>query len=112
MSEKGSGKSRGQRPASTPEDIPVAGWSPTLPSGDYSYTVELVGTIQNELGRLTEAVQSLKEQSKEQSVELKAISKDVHAAKVVMGVVGSLLLLVFASIAWMVNTYISTHPPK
>jgi len=81
--------------------------TPSYPSGDYSYTVELVATIQNALGRLTEAVESLKEQSKEhgkelreqggelkeikeqvkelreQRKELSEIGKDVYAAKAV-----------------------------
>lgn len=85
---------------------------PQLPGADYSYTVELVGSIQNQLGKLTEAVDSLKTQSKEHGIELKTIAKDVHAAKVVFGVVGGLILLVCGFIAWLVNTYISTHPAK
>jgi hypothetical protein len=76
----------------------------SYPSGDYSYTVELVATIQHTLGRLTEAVESLKAQSKEHSDEIKAIGKDVYAAKAVgrtllwvVGVVGTLLGIVLAA---------------
>ncbi len=88
-----------------PPDIPV---SPTqqFPSGDYSYTVELVGSIQNTLGRLTEAVDSLKEQSKDYGKEIKEISKDLHAAKVtgrallwLVGAVGAILGIFLAAYA-------------
>lgn len=89
------------------------------PSGDYSYTVELVATINREIGRLTEAVNSLKEQSKDRDhkiddvlKEVHAVSKDIHAAKVTAGVVGGLFLTLAGFIAWMVNTYISAHPGK
>jgi F0F1-type ATP synthase assembly protein I len=71
-----------------------------------------LGTMRHSLGQLTEAVQGLKEQSKEQGKELKEIGKDLHAAKVVVSVVGGLIILVGGAIAWLVNTYISTHPVK
>lgn len=45
------------------------------PSGDYSYTVELVATVNREIGRLTEAVNSLKEQSKERDRRLEDLAK-------------------------------------
>ena len=44
-----------------------------------------MGTLQHQLGRLTEAVESLKEQTKDHGKDLKDISKDIHAAKVVGG---------------------------
>jgi hypothetical protein len=69
---------------------------PPLPSGDYSYTVELVGAIQNQLGKLTEAVDSLKSQSKDQAKELKDIGKDIHAFKVALTVGVAILGAVFA----------------
>jgi len=47
--------------------------------------------MQATMGKLTEAVESLKEQSKDHGRELKEIAKDVHAAKVVIGVVGFLI---------------------
>ena len=99
-----------RRTSVTPEEYTVPGSSQgPFPSGDYSYTVEIVGTIQNQLGKLTESVDALKTQSKEHGDELRAISRDVHAAKVVLSVVGGLVVLVGGIIAWLVNTYISTH---
>ena len=73
---------RGTSPT-TPEAYPTT--PPVLPSGDYSYTVEIVMNMQQTLGKLTEAVESLKEQSKEHGAEIRQIGKDVHAAKVVGG---------------------------
>jgi hypothetical protein len=76
----GRGRTRSAGPT-TPEAFPTT--TPQLPSGDYSYTVELVARIENQLGRLAEAIDSLKTQTKEHSAELRAIGKDVHAAKMV-----------------------------
>jgi hypothetical protein len=85
---------------------------PYAPSSDYSY-LETVMTMHTNLGQLTEAVNSLKDQSKGHGEELKSISKDLHAAKAVIAVFGTLILVVGSIIAWLVQTYISTHPaPK
>jgi hypothetical protein len=60
--------------------------------------------MQATLGGLKEAVDSLKDQSKEHGKELKEIGKDVHAAKVlvkallwIVGVVGALIGIVFGA---------------
>lgn len=98
------------RPATTPTSFPQV--TPALPSGDYSYVLEIVMRPQESVGRLTEAVGSLKEQSKAQSEKLDGIGKDVHAAKVVIGVVGALIAVVAGLFAWVVNTYIATHPAR
>ena len=115
MADKESSKPlRGLRGApTTPEDYPTsAPPHAAYPSGDYSYTVELVSTIQHQLGKLTEAADALKEQVKEQGTELRKISQDVHAAKVVLSLVGGLILLAAGFFGWVISTYISTHPPK
>jgi len=94
--------SRRSRPAATPADFP--GSPQQLPSGDYSYTVEVVGTINNALGKLTEAVETLKELSKEHGKKIDDVRMDVHAAKAagrallwVVGVVGTMLGLFLAA---------------
>jgi hypothetical protein len=82
-----------------------------FPTGDYSYTVELVGQIQNQLGKLTEAVESLKQTTKEQGAELKAVGKDIHAAKVV----GTFLIAAASFLGWAIHElvqYLSVHPLK
>ena|SRR5487761_1225478 len=85
-------------PPTTPENYPTIPSGTPYPSGDYSYTVELVGAIQHQLGKLTEAVTSLKDQSKETSKKLDEVRMDVHAAKAagktllwIVGIFGSLL---------------------
>jgi hypothetical protein len=109
-------KERPSRPKSTapttPEDYTTTSSGSGIPGADYSYTVELVGSIQNQLGKLTESVNSLKEQSKETSKKLDDVRMDVHGAKVLVSAIGGLILLVGGVIAWLVNTYVSTHPPK
>ena len=98
------------RPASVPTSFPET--TPTLPTGDYSYVLEIVMRMQESVGRLTEAVNSRKDQSKTQGEKLDNIGKDVHAFKVAVNVIGGLIVLVGGVIAWLVNTYISTHPAK
>jgi hypothetical protein len=101
---------REDRPPSVPTSF--AETTPSLPTGDYSYVLEIVMRMQESMGRLTEAVSSLKDQSKAHGEKLDSLGKDVHAAKVVIGVVGGLIAIIGAVIAWLVNTYVSTHPSK
>lgn len=98
-----------------PPDFPVTP-PPQLPSADYSYTVELVGSIQNQLGRLTEAIESLKEQTKEHGKELKTIGNDVHATKVSVKVAAWLIGIFMAlltlgwTIGWAIITKTTSSP--
>jgi hypothetical protein len=103
-------KSPDDRPASVPTSFPDT--NPPLPSGDYSYVLEIVMRMQESVGRLTEAVASLKETSKSHGEKLDGIGKDVHAAKVVISVVGGLIVVVGGICAWLINTYISTLHAK
>lgn len=97
------GRPRPPENPATPEEFPT---SPRqqYTSGDYSYTVELVATLNHALGKLTEAVDSLKEASKEHGKKIDDVRMDVHAAKAagkallwVVGVVGTLLGLFLAA---------------
>lgn len=83
---------------------------PAYPSGDYSYVLEIVMRMQDTLGQLKEAVGSLKEQSKHHGDKLDQIGKDVHAAKIAVGVATAIIVGVFGLIGWIVTTYISAHP--
>ncbi len=109
MSEKQTGKP--QR-TTTPEDYPVSSSGSALPSGDYSYVLEIVMNMQGTMGKLTEAVESLKGESKHHGEKLDQIGKDVYAAKVVIGVVGALIVLVGGFLGWVITTYISAHSGK
>jgi hypothetical protein len=88
----------------TPEAYPTP--PPPLPSGDYSYTVEIVMKMQQTLGKLTEAVDTLKEQSKEQAADIRQIGKDVHTAKVVVSIVGALLVGAITFVGWVAKAYL------
>jgi hypothetical protein len=81
----------------------------TDPSGNYSF-LEIVMSMQNMLGRVCEAVESLKTQAKHHDDKLDQIGKDVHAAKVVVGVLVGIVLAGAALVGWIVTTYISAHP--
>ncbi len=98
-------------PARAPETTP-----PPYPSGDYSYTLEIVMRMQESIGRLSEAVENLKKQSERQGDKLDLIGKDVHAAKVVISVVGGLIVLAAGALWVLVKTalsfYMSNHPLK
>ena len=97
--------------STTPADFPIQTPPQQLPGADYSYTVEVVCTINLALGKLTEAVDNLKAQTKEHGQELKAIGKDIHAAKVV----GGLIAAATAILGWFIHEaiqYLSSHPTK
>jgi F0F1-type ATP synthase assembly protein I len=66
--------------------------------------------MQDTMGQLKEAVGSLKEQSKHHGDKLDQIGKDVHAAKVTMGVLSAVVLGAAALIGWVITTYIAAHP--
>lgn len=106
MPEKEPGKSRGRPQSTTPEEYPVTSSQSVYPSGDYSYTVEIVATIQHQLGKLTEAVESLKEQAKTHGRKLEEIGKDVHAAKIVIAVVGTLVAGAAAFLGFAIKLYV------
>jgi len=64
----------------------------------------LVGSLNHQLGKLTEAVETLKEHAREQGKKLDEIRMDVHGAKAagktllwVVGVVGTLLGIFLAA---------------
>jgi hypothetical protein len=108
MPEKEPGNSgRSSRPASaTPEDYPVTSSHSAYPSGDYSYTLEVVMGMQKTLGGLAEGIRNLTEQSKGHDEELKKVCRDVHAAKVVVGVVGALFVAAATFLGFVVKAYL------
>jgi hypothetical protein len=77
---------RNEGPRETRSTTPsrIVDTTPPLPSGDYSYVLEIVMGMQLSVGKLLEAVDNLKEQSKQHSEDLKGIGRDLHAAKVIM----------------------------
>jgi hypothetical protein len=63
--------------------------------------------IQHQLGRLTEAVETLKEQSKEHDVKLDAILLDVHTAKGALRVLRWLLGLIGAVVLILLTAFLN-----
>jgi hypothetical protein len=97
------------------EDYSTTSSQAGTPSGDFAYTVEVVATINRELGRLTEAVESLKSQAVKHGDKLEQFGKDIHAAKVVVGFVGGLIVLAGTFLGFTINAlvqYLASHPAK
>jgi hypothetical protein len=89
--------------ATTPSDFPAQPSQHAFPSGDYSYTVELVGAIQNQLGKLTEAVETLKTTTAAHGEKLSDIGRDIHTAKITLRIVGGILAALLAFGCWIGN---------
>jgi hypothetical protein len=94
--DEGKGKHSMTPKEGTPQKI--AETNPQLSAGDFSY-LEIIMSMQNTMGKLTEAVESLKTQSTDHGNELKQIGKDVHAAKVV----GAVLAAVGGLLGWVLH---------
>ena len=97
------GPSPKEGPSTTPSHFPEVPPPQAYPSGDYSYILEIVMGMQTTMGKLTEAVESLKEQSKNQAKEIKDVSRDIHTAKTTVKVVGAILAAALAFLGWAVN---------
>jgi hypothetical protein len=102
------GRGRGTTPARMGQTTP-----PVYPSGDYTYVLEIVMGMQGTMRKLTEAVESLKAQSKTQGEKVDQIGKDMHAAKVVVGFIGGSIVVTAGFLGWAINAflqYLSSHP--
>jgi hypothetical protein len=99
-------KKQEDRPSSVPTSFPDT--TPSLPTGDYSYVLEIVMNMQLSMGKLTEAIETLKTQSSNHDKKLDDIGKDVHAAKTTFKVVGAILAAVLAFTGWLISQGINT----
>jgi hypothetical protein len=95
MPEKEPGRSSKPRSATTPEAYPTVPPSVPYPSGDYSYTIEVVMGMQKTIGQLEQAVKTLTEEFRDVRKKLGRISHIIYAA----GVVGTIGLAVFIFVA-------------
>jgi hypothetical protein len=59
--------------------------------------------MQVSMGKLMEAVDSLKAQGSTQGTKLEQISQDIHAAKTTVKVVGFILAAVITFSGWLIN---------
>lgn len=69
-----------------------------LPSGDYSFVLEIVMHMQETMGRLSEAVDGLKEKQTEQGKKLDRLSHQIYAAIVILLLLGGILTFFAGSI--------------
>lgn len=83
------------------EDYPVSASHEYHPGG-YSY-VELVSDIQHRLGRLSEAVETLKTESAAHGKKLSDIGQDIHTAKVTLKIAGWIIGVLLALACWVGN---------
>lgn len=87
--------------ATTPSRLPDT--TPQVyPGQHYDFILQGVFDIQKTLGRVTEAVETLKTESISQRDKVDQIGKDVHAAKVVVRLVGAAVVLAFAGMGWVI----------
>lgn len=77
-----------------------------LPSGDYSYTLEIVMKTQLSIGKLIEAVDGLKSTQKEQAAKLDRISHQIYAAIAVVVIVGTVIGFFAKSINDLITHYV------
>lgn len=89
------GKGREQRGAGgeqvSPPRYPETTPPPNFPSGDYTYVLEIVMNMQHTMGKLTEAVNGLKENQAEQRKKLDRISHQIYAAIAVLTLIGAVI---------------------
>ena len=94
-------KTEGPRDSRSTTPAKIADTTPPPPSGDYTYTVEICMNLRESMGRVVEAVETLKRQSEKQGEKIDKqgekigeIAEDIHAAKVLgatLGVIGAIL---------------------
>jgi hypothetical protein len=109
MAETGKG-SRGPRGANltTPEAFPTT--APQLPSGDYTYTVEICMQMQRTLGQVEQSVKILSDDFREERKKISRLSHIIYAAGVV-GTIGLAILIFLAN--KLADVFIATlkHAP-
>jgi len=102
------------------EDVTPGKFPDVLPRGGHStvnhdFTLQAVMHMKEAVGRLIEAVDTLKEQSKSNNQKLDEAVKDIHGAKVAgrallwaVGVTGTLIAGALTFVGWAIKTYMST----
>ena|ERR1700719_3319309 len=80
--------------------------NPQFPGQNYDFTLQAVFEMQKTVGILTEAVNTLKDQFKHHDEKLDKIGNDVHAAKVVLKIVGAAIVAFFAFCGWMIYEFL------
>ena len=91
----------------TPDDYPVAPPPSKLAAVDHSFVLQAIMEVQVSIGKLTEAVETLKAQSASHGAKIEELGRDVHAAKITIRVVGVLLTAAIALAGWLIKSGIT-----
>jgi uncharacterized membrane protein affecting hemolysin expression len=83
-----------------------------LPSGDYSYILEIVMNMQLSVGKLIEAVDGLKTKQAEQAKKVDRLSHQIYAAIVVLVLIGAILTFFAKSINDTIIHYVFSQPQQ
>jgi len=98
------------QPGKLPETTPI------YPGNQYDFVLQCVFDLRGTVGEQTRAISNLTELVKENDKKLDDVAKDVHAAKVVISVVGGLILLAAAFIGWLIHELLpllsASRPPS
>jgi hypothetical protein len=89
------------RPPTTtgPPNVPTTPPSIPLAALDQSFVLQMMLDLKASVASLKESVDSLKDQAKDHGTEIRQISKDVHAAKVV----GAFVVLAASFLGFVIN---------
>lgn len=85
---------------------------PIVPSGDYSYTLEIVMNMQLSLGKLTEAVEGLKAKQSDQTKKLDRLSHQVYAGIAILVAIGAVLTFFAKGINDVIVHQLLNPPPQ
>lgn len=92
--------------ASEPTQEQLAQTKPlSTPLLDHSFTLQAVMEMQKTLGQLTQAVETLTQESKKNSDKIDKITLQIHGAKIAVYVIAGVLSLVFAFTAFLINKW-------
>jgi hypothetical protein len=89
----------GESDSTTPQRFAETPPQPAYPGSDYSFTLQAVMEMQKSVGQLTQAVQTLTEESKQQRAKLDRISHIIYAAGAVITVVGGMIVFLVNKLA-------------
>lgn len=79
------------------------------------YAVEILRSaldIQQDLGGVKHAIQTLESSSKRQAETLDAIGRDARSAKIATRILIAAMIVVAAAVGWVITMFVTLHPFK
>ena len=98
-----------RREPTTPDDYPVVPPTGRLAAIDHSFLLQSIMEVQGSIGKLTEAVTGLKEQSKDHGQKIERLSLTVYAATAVVTVLGGIGVFILNKIWDIALAYMKLH---